>query len=235
MQDWMKSVRERGTAGLVALGLVSVVLFVFGLLTDTFWMRVLVKPIPVWVCALLVISYRSGSMGRRVAIGLVVSGVGDVLLELSFPGSFIAGMIAFLVGHVMYAWAFFKEASERRLLEFLPFLVWGGCIGALAWSGLGVLRIPVMVYMSVILVMMWRATVFVAQKRATHGIWIWLAMVGALFYGLSDSLIALNKFHQSLAYVRPPISLTYWIGQAMISLVSVKLAHTLRIKGEQTS
>lgn len=229
MQGVMTRIRTQGTATLVACGVVSVVLFIFGLLADSLLLRVLVKPIPVLVCAVLVWAYRSGAMGRLVIIGLLVSGVGDVLLEVSFPGSFVAGMIAFLIGHVMYAVAFFKEAPELRLPAFIPFLVWGGCIGVLAWSGLGPLKIPVVIYMSVILVMMWRATAFVAQKRVAHGAWIWLAMAGALFYGLSDSLIALNKFHGALEHVRPPISLTYWIGQAMISLVAVKLAQSSRI------
>lgn len=229
MEGVMVKIREHGTAMLVGCGAVSVILFLFGLLADSLWLRVVVKPVPVIVCALLVWAYRSGTMGRLVIVGLLASGVGDVLLEVTFPGSFVAGMIAFLIGHVMYAVAFYREAPEIHLGAFVPFLVWGACIGALSWPGLGMMKIPVVIYMGVILVMMWRATAFVSQKRTRHGVWIWLAMAGALFYGLSDSLIALNKFHHSLEHVRPPISLTYWTGQAMISFVTVKLAQTSRI------
>ncbi len=232
----MNWVRERGTAFLVACGVVSVTLFLFGLMTDELLLRVIVKPIPVLACALLVLAYRTGTIGKFVTVGLISSAVGDVLLELSFSGSFVMGMIAFLIGHVMYAVAFFKAAPRVRPLEFLPFIAWGLCIGSLVWSGLGPLKIPVAVYMSVILVMMWRATAFVAQTRHTHGVWVWLAMSGALLYGLSDSLIALNKFHHKLEHVRPMISLTYWAGQAMISLIAVKLAESSRILGgEQES
>ena len=219
---------QRGTrVALIALALVSVVMFLFGVLTDKLIMRLAFKPIPVLVCALLVYRGRRDGVGRVVAAGLVASALGDVLLELQHRLSwgFLAGMVAFFIGHALYTVAFVRIASKAGIIHLLPFLAWGFGVGWLVWSGLGSMRLPVLLYMGVILAMMWRVTVWVAVDEVRGGIarlWPWVAMIGALFYGLSDSLIALNKFHGALDHIRPPIILTYWIGQASIALAIVK-------------
>ena len=217
-----------GVTWLTSVGVVSVILFLFGLWTDTFLLRLITKPFPVLAMALMVFFYRQDTIGRVVCAALISSAIGDIFLELSFPGSFVMGMVAFLIGHLLYAFSFVKQAPAPAVSYFLPYLAWGGCIGWLVWGGLGPLKIPVLVYMSVIVVMMWRATVLVMQRRsaralASTSLWLWAILAGALFYGLSDSLIALNKFHHKMENVRPAISLTYWLGQALIAWTTVKL------------
>lgn len=221
-----------GVTWLTSVAVVSVILFLFGLWTDTFSLRLATKPLPVLMMAMMVFFYRKDTIGRIVCAALVASAIGDVLLELTFPGAFVSGMIAFLIGHLLYAYAFVRQSPIAAVSYFVPYLAWGGCMGWLVWGGLGPLKIPVLVYMSVIVVMMWRATVLVMYQRQKHARtawWIWAVLCGALFYGLSDSLIALNKFHHKMENVRPAISLTYWAGQGLIAWVTVKLFSLTRI------
>lgn len=224
---------DGGMTWLTSVGAVSVILFLFGLWTDTFWLRLLTKPFPVLAMAVMVFFYRGDTIGRLVFTALVCSAVGDILLELSFKGAFVSGMIAFLIGHLLYAFSFVKQAPRAAVSYFVPYLAWGGCMGWLVWGGLGALKIPVLFYMSVIVVMMWRATVLVMHERKERGsssLWVWAVLCGALLYGLSDSLIALNKFHHAMENVRPAISLTYWVGQGLIAWTTVKLFSSSRIE-----
>lgn len=216
-----------GGSFLVSVAATGMSLFLFGLLTDEMWLRVIVKAIPVWAFAVWVYAYRSDSIGKLVTAGLLCSGVGDILLEVSFTGSFVLGMAAFLCGHVLYTFTFVKLAPQRGLVNTIPFIAWGVCIGWLVWGGLGELKIPVVIYMSVIITMMWRSSVLMGELRGLP--WRGLIMLGALSYGLSDSLIAINKFHHALDGVRVPIILTYWLGQGVISWVTVKLIDDLDV------
>ena len=45
----------------------------------------------------------------------------------------------------------------------------------------------------------------------------WLVLGGSLVFGLSDSLIALDRFHSPLPASAYVILLTYWAGQAAIA------------------
>ena len=41
--------------------------------------------------------------------------------------------------------------------------------------------------------------------------------IGAILFGLSDTLIAFDRFHEPIAGVRYPIILLYWAGQLGIA------------------
>lgn len=48
---------------------------------------------------------------------------GDIFLEIS-DATFLAGLVAFLLGHVAYIIAFVGRSRELRPLEAIPFAVW---------------------------------------------------------------------------------------------------------------
>src|SRR5690349_15946504 len=82
---------------------------------------------------------------------------GDVWLV--FPGGFVPGLLDFLVAHVLYiaAFAWDVHAGGTKLLVLLPFLVGGLAMLAYLWPHLGKYRVPVLVYVAVIVAMGWRA------------------------------------------------------------------------------
>jgi uncharacterized membrane protein YhhN len=62
--------------------------------------------------------------------------------------------------------------------------------------------------MAAIVTMMWRAA---ARPGPT-------ALLGAMLFGASDTLIAFDRFHAPLPWARLPIILLYWAGQLLIAL-----------------
>jgi len=141
---------------------------------------------------------------RRIAAGLAFSALGDLALELGEqPSFFLAGMLAFALAHALYIAGFLALARAPHAWKLLPFALWGAGLFVLIRPGLGSLTAPVAVYALLLAVMMWRAT---ATGRRD-------AVLGALLFGLSDSLIALNRFHAPVPGAAWLIMGLYWLGQ----------------------
>jgi alkenylglycerophosphocholine hydrolase len=190
------------------------VLYVAGLVIDAPALRLCVKPVPAVALSFLVASTGRGRSARAIATGLLVSAIGDVLLEL--PGRFLPGLVAFLLAHVAYTTAFLADERRRRLGRAVPFAVW--LVAVFLWlrDGLGDMALPVVVYMLAIGAMMWRAAARVDRgDSARPG--AWAALVGAVLFGLSDTLIAIDRFRAPLPGARYAIIVLYWAGQAGIA------------------
>ncbi|MCK5028677.1 MAG: lysoplasmalogenase [Bacteroidales bacterium] len=81
------------------------------------------------------------------------------------------------------------------------------------------MAIPVLVYVSVILMMVWRA---IAQRKIDK--YAIYAVIGSLFFVFSDITIAVNKFYISIPNAQWIIMITYWISQCMIFYSAYKVA-----------
>ena len=81
-----------------------------------------VKPFPALALAAWVALRCPRLLGRLTAAGLVLSAVGDVLLEAGF---FLPGLLAFLSAHVAYVAAFLSAERRPALGRAVPFLAWG--------------------------------------------------------------------------------------------------------------
>ncbi len=184
--------------------------FVAGLVLDWPALRLLAKPLPV-LCLMLWI-WRVPGLGL-VRVGLALGLLGDVLLELrGFPAApeqslFLAGLAAFLGAHLCYLGACLRRSSRGAWLLALPFAIWGLLLISAVLPRLGSMALPVMVYSTAVCLMMWRA-----WAVSSPGGWPLLGL-GAVIFGVSDSLIALNMFYQPIDHARPAIILSYWLGQ----------------------
>lgn len=183
----------------------------------------LAKPLTMVVAIIFIATraYPSASGGRFqprfktwLMIALACSLAGDV--ALMFPGYFVPGLVAFLLAHLSYI-AMLKQgqawfASRRALLAVLSF---GACMYAVLWIG-GLppsLRAPVAAYVLVIALMAAQAIgrAVVLRDRAASGV-----ALGAIFFMLSDTLLALNKFVAPLPLAPLWVLSTYYAAQLLI-------------------
>lgn len=160
--------------------------------------------------ALVVWRARRDALGTLVLGGLLASAAADVAIERSF----LAGVALFLLAHALYVAAFVADERSLRAGRALPFALYAASMYAFLWPRLGTLAIPVGAYVVAIASMMWRAAARVRPGEAA-GRW---ALAGALAFGLSDSLLALHRFHAPLPGASVAIMLTYWAGQLGITL-----------------
>lgn len=148
---------------------------------------------------------------------LVFSLAGDVFLMLP-KDLFVPGLGSFLVGHIAYIVGLrYLDTSVPGFVvgllivaAALPFLG-TKIIGAIQRSDESELVIPVAVYMTVISVM-------VVSAGATG---LWVALVGAVLFYVSDALIAWTKFITDFAGGRLAVIVTYHVAQISLVLALV--------------
>ena len=193
-----------------ALAVVAAIVYVVGLAGHRPDLRRAAKPVPALALAALVLSVRRDAYGAALAGGLILSALGDLLLEV--PGRFVAGLATFLCAHLAYTVAFLRDERRLRLGRAAPFAVW--LLAAFAWirPGLREMTVPVVVYMVAIGTMMWRAAARWGEHPGARA-----AMIGAVLFGLSDTLIAIDRFRAPLPGAPYAIILLYWAGQAGIA------------------
>jgi uncharacterized membrane protein YhhN len=157
--------------------------------------------------------------------------LGDVLLMFQSEKQFffMAGLVSFLIGHVLYIITYrqmrdAKGANEllgtQKVRYSLPVVLAGTGLVVILYPSLGDLTIPVMVYALVLTIMVLQALFrfgFTNKRSFT------LLFVGALFFMASDSLLAINKFLEPLPLASLSIMATYIAAQYLI--VEGAMAH----------
>lgn len=196
---------------LLTIAALAVTVFFGGLWTDTVALRLAVKPIPALCLLGWVLTARAGRYGLLVAVGLGLSALGDLLLEIP-ADLFVFGLGAFLVAHLAYIGATLTDARALHPLRLIPFALW--CGGLYLWllPGMGDLVLPVGIYVVVIGTMLWRMA-----ARADGSLPTTLGLIGAITFAASDSLIAIRKFGADFTGAREAIMALYWAGQLGIA------------------
>jgi uncharacterized membrane protein YhhN len=148
-----------------------------------------------------------------VSIGLVFCAIGDYTLQW-----FLIGLSSFLIGHIFYIFAFrsTNEASTP-LFTKIGLSVYGLVMafwiaGSLFITNDYVMAVAVIAYICVILTMGW-------MSFRTGTIW---AIVGALLFIASDSVLAVNKFTISVPFSHEIIMFTYYGAQLCFVMSIVK-------------
>lgn len=142
--------------------------------------------------------------------------VGDFILMFGNRGElyFMLGLIAFLIGHVFYIFTFRQVARKeqstllptQKVRYSLPIFLSGTGLITILYPGLGALRLPVIVYATILMVMVSTALFRMGRTNSKSFIWVF---IGAIFFMLSDSLLAINKFYASFSLAHFYIMLTY--------------------------
>lgn len=151
--------------------------------------------------------------------GLIFSWAGDIFLELEdrTGNLFIAGLLCFLLTHLLYIAVFIKDADRSvqkkgLLLRAIPVAIYGVALVIWLYPGLGEMKIPVIIYSAVILTMLFFAEIRSSKIQIRY----YLILAGALLFVSSDSMIAINKFRHPFQWSDTAIMTTYVIAQYLI-------------------
>jgi len=184
-----------------------------------------------WLC---ISTNLKGRFHKRIFTGLIFALAGDILLMLQSSRSnfFIYGLVAFLLCHIFYIRAFTLDHKSNPNHK-TPYFLWAVGAFAIFCSGLffylqpnlGALQFPVLMYAIIICVM---ALMAVNRYGKVNIFSFKLILYGALFFLLSDSALAVNKFAQPIPQSGALIMATYMIAQYLIvyGTISRKLVVT---------
>ena len=183
---------------------------------------------PLLVISLIIffwIKSKSLNKGLRILIlmALIFSLFGDVFLMFTnYDGVFfISGLFSFLIAHIIYIIAFNKQQGKLKVISLFSYVILSFGIGLflIINEQLKSLLIPVVIYMIAILAMVISAYL---RKGAVSYFSFTMVLLGALFFLVSDSLIALNKFYNPITYPTISIMITYAIAQYCIIIGLLK-------------
>lgn len=163
---------------------------------------------------------------RLLSTALVFGAAGDIALALGRE-SFVAGAIAFLLGHLCYIALFWRAGGGIGALK-QPLRL--GAMAALIVAAIAATRlivprdtplfVPLAIY-STVLTAMAASTFTLPAPR-------WLAMAGAVLFFVSDGFVAANMFHPianpNAAYWTSFAGwMLYWAGQAGLCIGALGL------------
>lgn len=166
--------------------------------------------------------YLQDRRGRMlITWALIFSCGGDVFLL--FTGNneifFMAGLVSFLVAHIFYLLFFLRVKKQNRpgkpwnpIVVFLM-LIYIAVLFYILKPGAGPLKVPVLVYASVLGAMLLAAIHafhFPAQLSGAF------CVTGAMLFVVSDSLLALDKFHESFKTAPLLVMTTYCLAQLLL-------------------
>lgn len=165
----------------------------------------------------------SGMSNQKLLLAaLVFSWLGDVALMFLHisPHFFIAGLLAFLIAHILYivlfGKSFNKEVSASKgplLLGFASISLYLVSLGVILFPLLGEMLVPVAVYALTISSML--AFAWFGHFGWPAGARYWV-LAGAAIFVVSDSFIALNKFYAPVPQSAFWVMSTYIVAQYCI-------------------
>jgi uncharacterized membrane protein YhhN len=182
------------------------------------------KPLPVFLLMLYVLLQPDRDFySLLIATGLFFSLIGDLFL-LNEERFFIQGLVAFLMAHLFYIGAFWMQTTfhSAQIFILLPITAIGLIIFRRLRPNLHALTVPVVIYMTVIVIMVWRAFCRIEFSGENLG-GFWWAALGALLFMTSDACLAWHKFYRPLKHRDNLVMLTYYAGQFGIALSAIKL------------
>ena len=155
-----------------------------------------------------------------LTLGLALCAAGDFFLAIEDVDGrfFLAGLVAFLAGHIVYIVLFVLLPDTAATLPvwmraaiIAVFVFVSLAMAATLWPAAGELRIPVMVYVLAILAM------GIAAVANGGG----LVVAGAASFMASDSILATERFLMkehapARALAAPAVWVTYFAAQIMI-------------------
>jgi uncharacterized membrane protein YhhN len=190
-------------------------------LLQTDWLFTIAKPL---IMASLLLYYlyaaESEHRSRVLVLAVIFSLAGDVLLMKE--EYFISGLIAFLISHVLYIFTYREFSNEdsgnalnglQRIRLAFPVILAGSGLVVILFPVLGDLKIPVMLYAAALAIMVITALFRFGRTTSPS---FWMVFAGAVFFMISDSILAVNKFLTPVAFSGVLIMSTYMAAQFLI-------------------
>ncbi|QEY21233.1 lysoplasmalogenase [Psychrobacillus sp. AK 1817] len=194
----------------IAIALMGVI-YIFLIPYDPTGLKITFKLIPMLLIILFAFSQAPGL--PKIYKTLIILGLFVCMLADGLIYWFIVGLVTFLIGHIIYIFAFRKIkknsipkwAATLLLIYGLIMSVW---LAGTLWSEKeSFLAVAVVLYIAVILTMGWNA--FQTGNK--------FAIIGATLFIFSDSILAINKFIIDVPYEHSLVMLSYYGAQFLFA------------------
>ena len=187
------------------------IIYIFFIPHEPVGFKILMKLIPMALIIALAMATKpliSSRYKQIIIAGLFVCMIADGVIYW-----FLAGLITFFIGHVFYIFAFI-HASRKPVPKLIAIVLILYGIGMAFWiagsqftAGEPILGGAIVAYIFIILFMGWMAI----RTRLK------LAIIGALLFMFSDSVLAIDRFVYDIPYRDAFVMITYYAAQIFIA------------------
>jgi len=178
--------------------------FIVSILYKPYPFSWLVKIIPMGILISCSYQLMKTKSERLFIIGLIFSMGGDFFLDYDRVNWFVFGLVSFLIAQLFYMFSF-KPIEKKNIVAVVCYGIYGLVIFSVISPGLNELFLPVLGYMSVLMLM----GVFTLVSKKSN---FWL-IIGGISFIISDSIIAVDKFYEPIPYSHYFIMITYYFAQ----------------------
>lgn len=199
-------------------------LVLIGTVIGSDWLNYPIKPlILIWITVCFLLETKPQPYRWLVILAFFFSWVGDVLLMMSSKNEllFFAGVGGFFLSQITYIQVFRRFSIQngkgfiaRKPIRALPFLVYLVVIYIILYPSLEGIMKPVVAVYAVALIGMSIAAFNRKGLMETGSFQI--LFMGSVFFVISDSLLAINKFAAPIPYEGILVMGTYMIAQYLI-------------------
>lgn len=203
------------TKNLTILFFVVAISDVIGIIFNITWLQIVSKPLI--ILTLFVLYYFSAEQRNNwYLLALFFSFLGDVFL-LDKTGYFLLGIGSFLITQILFIKLIISQLGKVRVLHIiitlLLFVVYFTVLIATIKENLTEFFIPVVIYGITISFfgMVSLLNYFINKSKRSV-----VLLIGAVLFIASDSMIALNKFHEPRIIYPVAIMITYIFAQYLI-------------------
>lgn len=196
------------------IALISSVLAIYAKIRGNDLLQFIFKPLTMLAIIFIVFFNSSSPMTfyqKAVLTGLILSTIGDIFL-IKQDKFFVQGLISFLLGHLCYIAAFLTSPNLPSAVFYVVYVIF---FLSVLWKHLGKLKIPVIIYSLVLAAMSWLA---LSKMIENHNHQTFHAFLGSVFFIVSDSLLAFNKFNKPFPLAHFLVLATYFLAQWLIAL-----------------
>ncbi len=203
--------------GAVAAVIVSGALAIAGIERGIPLLTRIFKPLAT-IFLLAIVGWPHSSFAKLVVAGIVLSLVGDVALLSDSDRAFMVGLVGFLAAHVVYVVANLSVAVWSPIPIVVGAVIITSTMILLRYvrPSATALRIATIIYgtaISAMVISAW-ATVGGHLRCAPF------AAGGAVLFYISDSSLALDRFHKKIPHVAYLALGVYWLGQIGIAIAA---------------
>ena len=203
------------TKNLTILFFVVAISDVIGIISNITWLQIVSKPLI--ILTLIVLYYFSTEQRNNwYLLALFFSFLGDVFL-LDKNGYFLLGIGSFLITQILFIKLIISQLRKVRvhhiIITLLPFVVYFTVLISTIKENLTEFLIPIVIYGITISFfgMVSLLNYFINRSKRSA-----VLLIGALLFIASDSMIALNKFHEPRIIYSVAIMITYIFAQYFI-------------------
>lgn len=200
---------------LITVFLIVSILDIIAVAMDYSVMQAVFKPM-IMLSLMAAYYYSVTKINPLYLLAMAFSFLGDVLL-MDKNNLFLAGIAAFLGTQLIYIFIIKKRLKKSRardlLISIVPFLIFYSLLISVLQKNLGTLTVPVMVYgMAISIFGMAALLLYLQNKNSITR----MLLMGAILFIVSDSMIALQKFHAARTWYPVVIMATYVMAQFLI-------------------